>query len=162
MNARSFVLVVAALAVTVMPLADSFAGDSASTKPNSNGRTPKLREAVEIPEDYVGRDLTFTARVSTNGLWMKRVNAYFFLLIEDMEGSQLPPGGIGADSSVKLLRFVLPLEEGRKLIDELSADKTYDARIRFRIEREPNLFGNGWAYLARISSVEVPPAGTGR
>jgi hypothetical protein len=153
-------ILVAIVSIAIVPR--SFAEDSPSPKPNSQGRTPKLREVVEIPEDYVGRDLTFTARISTNGLWMKRVNAYFFLLVEDMEGSQLPPGGIGADSSVKLVRFILPIEEGRKLIDQLSADKKYDARIRFRIEREPNLFGNGWAYLARINSVEVSPAAMGR
>ncbi|MCI0377694.1 MAG: hypothetical protein L0215_08820, partial [Gemmataceae bacterium] len=34
-------------------------------KPSTPVRTPKLREVVEIPEDYYGRKFTFNVRVST-------------------------------------------------------------------------------------------------
>jgi hypothetical protein len=55
----------------------------------------------------------------------------------------------------QLLRFVLSKEDGRKLIDRLSADKFHEVRIRFTIDRERELVGPGWRYLARISSVQV-------
>jgi len=130
-------------------------GGPKPAQPPSKMRNPKIREVAELPEDYVGREFTFTVRVCTNGLWMKRAGEHFFLFIEDLEGSQLPAGGLGPDSSVNLIRFILPKEEGRKLIDQLSAARKYEARIRFRVERERDIFGTGWRYLGRIDAVEL-------
>ena len=130
-------------------------GGPDTAKPQNKVRNPKIREVVEIPEDYVGREFTFTVRICTNGLWMKRSGENFFLFVEDLEGSQLPAGGLSPDSTVNLIRFLLPKEEGRKLIDQLAANRKYEARIQFRVERERDIFGQGWRYLGKISSVEL-------
>jgi hypothetical protein len=159
----ALVLVAAAAlpsAATPGLLPKSFAGDRATwAKAPAAGRVPKLREVVEVPEDYVGREFTYTVRLSTNGLWMKRGAVDFFIFVEDLEGSQLPSRGLGPDSTVNLIRFILPKEAGRTLIDQLSAAQKYEARIRFRVERERDVLGSGWSYLARISSVELVGAG---
>jgi len=55
---------------------------------------------------------------------------------------------------VNLIRFCIAKEDGRKLIDQLNAAQTYEARIRFTIDRQPGFLGQGWDYLARISSIE--------
>jgi len=142
-------------------------GGPQPAQPQTKARNPKLREVVELPEDYYGREFTFTCRISTNGLWMMRAGDNFFLFLEDLEGSQLPSGGLSPDSTVNLIRFVLPKEEGRKLIDQLTATRKYEARVRFRIDREKDLFGQGWRYLGLISSVDLtqpavpPPSGPG-
>jgi len=158
LNRRTFLaLVSAALVGSAMAgiVQHTFADDGpASSKPKT-GRMPKLREVVEVPEDYLGQEFTYAARISTNSLWMKRHNAYFFLFLEDSEGSQLPSGGLGPDSTVNLIRFIYPVEEGRKLFDLMSAREKYEARIRFKIERERNVLGNGWVFIGRISSIEV-------
>ena len=125
-------------------------------KPASPSRTPKIREVVEIPEDYYGRTLTYNVWITTSQNWMRRGSGGdFFLFVRDAEGSQLPNFGLSPDSTVNLLRFVLPKEEGRKLINQLNAGKMYEATIRFTIDRERELVGPGWRYLARISTVEV-------
>ena len=126
-------------------------------KPAAPGRTPKLREVVEIPEDYFGRTFTYNVKITTRSSWLQRGSAGdFFLFVVDSEGTQLPHGGISPGATVNLLRFVLPKEDGRKLIDRLTADKMYDARIRFTIDREREPVSRGWLYLARINSVELP------
>ncbi len=119
-------------------------------------RTPKLREVVEIPEDYYGRKFTFNVRVSTKQGWIRRGSSGdFFIVVQDDEGSALPNHGIGPDSTVNIIRFLLPREEGRKLFERLSAEKLYEARITFTIDRERPVLSPGWVYLARISSVEL-------
>ncbi|MCI0743232.1 MAG: hypothetical protein L0Y72_29750 [Gemmataceae bacterium] len=125
-------------------------------KPAPSVRTPKLREVVEIPEDYYGRKFTFSVRVSTKQGWIRRGSSGdFFIAVQDDEGSALPNHGIGPDSTVNIIRFLLPKEEGRKLFERLSAEKLYEARITFTIDRERPVLGPGWVYLARISSVEL-------
>jgi hypothetical protein len=148
------VLVLSVTAPLLLP--KSLAADgNAGTKTPPVSRAPKLREVVELPEDYVGRDFTYTVRLSTGLLWITRGSSGdFFIVVEDLEGSQLPRGGIGPESTVKLIRFLLSKEDGRKLIDQLSAAQKYQARIGFRIEREKGLFGE-WRYLARIHTVEL-------
>jgi hypothetical protein len=142
---------------------NSYAGDGPnSAKPQAKARNPKIREVVEMPEDYVGREFTFTVHISTNRVWMKRGKVDFFVFVEDLEGSMLPAGGYAPDSTVNLIRFILPKEEGRRLIEQLSADRKYEARIQFRIERESDVFGKGWRYLGKISSVEVTQSATPR
>ena len=59
---------------------------------------------------------------------------------------------------MNLIRFILPKEQARKLIGDLSAVRKYEARIRFKIDRERDILGQGWRYLALISSVEVTDA----
>lgn len=142
-----------ALAVLTGAVSQAWSDDKSAT----SGRTPKLREIVEIPEDYLGRTFTYTVRITTSQNWMRRGSGGdFFLFVQDAEGSQLPNTGISPDSTVNLLRFVLPKEEGRRLINQLNAGKMYEARLRFTIDREREPLGPGWRYLARISSVEVP------
>src|SRR5262245_16959756 len=69
-----FVLVLTTLAITAAPslLQRSQAGDGdAAGKPQAV-RTPKIREVVEVPEEYVGKEFTYTVRISTNSHWMRR------------------------------------------------------------------------------------------
>lgn len=128
-------------------------GNRAGVKPG--GRTPKIREVVEMPEDYVGREFTYSVRLCTHALWITRASSgNFFMVFEDLEGTQLPAGGIGPDSTVKLMRFILKKEDARMLIDRLSASQKYEARITFRIETERGLFGDT-RYIGRISAVEL-------
>ena len=162
---RAFVaLVLAAAACASGPrlFQECIAGDGPATSKPKSIRTPKLREVVEVPEDYLGKEFTYTAWISTNSLWMKRVNAYFFLLLEDAEGSRMPSSGISPDSTVNLIRFIYPVEEGRKLFDQMIARDKYEARTRFKIERERNVLGNGWVFIGRISSIEVLKPATSR
>jgi hypothetical protein len=103
------------------------------------GPDPWDRTSLDAaPEDYVGREFTFTVRICTNGLWMKRGAVDFFIFVEDLEGSQLPAGGLGPDSTVNLIRFILPKEEGRKLIDQLQTipDAESVALINFLPQRQ--------------------------
>ena len=140
------------LAVLLGAASPAWSGDK-STAP---ARTPKIREVVEIPEDFVGQTFTFKVRITTQQTWMRRGNnGDFFLFVKDLEGSQLPNTGISPDSSVNLLRFVLPKEEGRKLFDRLNASKFYEANIRFTIDREREIVTGAWRYLAKISSIEL-------
>lgn len=163
---RSFRTCCQAFLVLVLALLfcmnSSAGGEPNTAKPQAKARNPKIREVVEIPEDYVGREFTFTVRISTNGLWMKRGSVDFFIFVEDLEGSQLPAGGLGPDSTVNLIRFILPKEEGRRLIEQLSAARKYEARIQFRVERERDIFGQGWRYLGKINSVDLTQSATPR
>lgn len=146
-------VVLLALAVLMGAASPGWSSDKSKTPQ----RTPKIREVVEIPEDYLGQTFTYTVHLTTKQSWMQRGGAGdFFLFVKDSEGSQLPNTGISPGSSVNFLRFVLSKEDGRKLIDRLSADKFYEARIRFTIDREREPVGPGWRYLARISAVELP------
>src|SRR5262245_37758991 len=45
-----------------------FAGDSPTAAKPKSSRAPKLREVVEVPEDYLGCEFTYTAQISTNSL----------------------------------------------------------------------------------------------
>ena len=144
----------ALLALANLAMAASVAKCEESTPQPT--RMPKLREVVEIPEDYYGRKFTFAVRITTRQGWIKRGAAGdFFVMVQDLEGSSLPNNGLGPDSTVNIIRFLLPKEEGRKLFERLNAQKLYDASITFTIDREPPVLGYGWVYLARISSVEL-------
>lgn len=155
---RVFLILVLALPLgTCGPwlLRTSFAGEGSSgTKQIPKGRIPKLRQVVDLPEDYVGREFTYTVRISTNALWMARGTTDFLIFVEDEEGTKLPRQGFSPDASINLIRFVLPREEGKRLIEELSAAEKYQARIRFRVDRQKGLF-DAWNYYAMISSVEI-------
>ena len=130
----------------------SSADKPAAAKP---APTLKLREVADFPEDYLGQTFTYTVRISTNPMWLQRGGDVFFLFVQDAEGNKLPNRGFTADSTINLIRFVLPKEEGRKLIAQLNATQTYEARIRFTIDRQRGFLNQGWDYLGRISSVEV-------
>jgi hypothetical protein len=132
----------------------SRAGGTGVAKPQKE-RSPKIREVCELPEDYFEREFTFTVNICTSSLWMRRGAVDFFIFVQDSEGTQLPYNGFSPDSTVNRIRFILPKEEGRRLIEELSAAHKYEARIRFKIERERDLFNQGWVYIGRISTVEL-------
>jgi hypothetical protein len=136
-------------------LPTSFAGEGPTgAKQKPHGRPPKLRQVVDLPEDYVGREFTYTVQISTNALWMARGTTDFLIFVEDEEGTKLPRQGFSPDATINLIRFVLPREEGKRLIEELSAAKKYQARIRFRVDRQKGLF-DAWCYFGMISSVEI-------
>lgn len=135
-------------------------GVAEGSGPPVPGRTPKLREIAEFPEDYFGKEFTHTVWLNTQPRWLERANSGdFFLFVKDLEGTQLPNRGFNPSSTINLIRFVLPKEDARKLIDRLDPGQMYQARITFRVDREKDLFGQNWLYLARISSVELvnPP-----
>jgi hypothetical protein len=86
----------------------SFAGEGATgAKQKPNGKTPKLWQVVDLPENYVGHEFTYTVRISTNALWMARGTSDFFIFVEDEEGTKLPRQGFSPDATINLIRFVL-------------------------------------------------------
>jgi len=114
---------------------------------------PKLREVVEFPEDYVGQTFTYTVKISPKLNWLQRNGrGNYFLYVLDSEGSLLPHrlGGGTLNS------LILPAAEARKLIVRLSAAETYEAQIRFSVEREQVAGTSGYYYIARVHSVELP------
>jgi hypothetical protein len=117
---------------------------------------PKLRHVADVPEDYLGRTFTYKVRISTQERWMYRNGDYFFLFVQDAEGNKHPNRGYTPDGTINLIRFILPKQEGLKLIERLDPSQMYEARIRFTVERQRALVGQRWDYLARISLVEVP------
>jgi hypothetical protein len=142
------------LALGLVALAGSTSPAWGGAKPGA-GRAPKLREVAEVPEDYFGRTFTYTVRVSTNYGWMRRAGDSFFLFIQDVEGNKLPNRCFSPESTVNYFRFVLPKGEGKRLIDRLNPDKMYEARIRFTVDRERALLGQGWLYLGKITRIEL-------
>ncbi len=116
-----------------------------------SGPAPKLREVVDFPEDYVGQTLTYTVKISPKRLHRNGTGDYSLFCL-DSEGSLLPDRlGSGTLNS-----FILPKAEARKLIVRLSAAETYEAQIRFTIERGQAVGGLGYYYIARVHSVELP------
>lgn len=149
------VLVVAAASSTAAPMVLlKSLGDEVPAAAKKESRAPKLRNVVDLPEDYLGREFTYTVRISTNALWMSRGATDFFIFVEDEEGTKLPRQGFSPDASINIIRFVLPRAEGKRLIEELSAAQKYQARIRFRVDRHEGLFG-AWEYFGMINSVEI-------
>jgi len=126
-----------------------------SADKSAPARTPKLRQVADVPEDYLGQTFTYDVRISTNQRWMQRSGPGFFLFVEDGEGNKLPNRGFTPDATINLIRFVISKEDGHKLIERLNAGQMYNARIRFTIDRERELIGRGWLYLARVSLIEV-------
>lgn len=155
---RNFRIVLVALTLVALGAVAPWSIAGAGQK-QAKERNPKIREVCEVPEEYLGREFTFTVHISTNSLWMRRGAEDFFIFVQDSEGSQLPYNGFSPDSTVNRIRFILPKEEARKLIDQLSAARKYEARIRFKIDRERDLFNQGWLHLAKINTVELtqPP-----
>jgi hypothetical protein len=146
----SGLLVGLGLAICVSTASPAWSGDKGAP-----AKTPKLRQVADLPEDYLGRTFTYKVRISTNQAWMNRSANHFFLFVQDAEGNKLPNRGFSPDSTVNLIRFVVSKEEGRKLIERLSAGQMYEAQIRFTVQRQQAFLGQGWDYLAIISSVEV-------
>jgi len=143
-------------AAPALPRTGVAAGADGAAPQAGAARTPKLREIAELPDDYLGKEFTHTVWLTTTARWMERGGSGdFFFFVQDSEGTQLPNRGFTPSSSLNILRFVLPREDGRKLIDQLTAGRMYEARIRFRIDRQKDLFGQNWEYFARINSVEL-------
>src|SRR5262249_36752400 len=102
---------------------------------------------------------TYTVRISTNQYWMRRAGAYFFLFVQDSEGAKLPGTGFNPDSTVNLIRFLVPTDEGRKLIDRLDAGQMYEAAFASRSNaKEPSL-AKACSILAgsALSKLSMPP-----
>src|SRR5262245_20382297 len=148
----------AAFVLLALPALLSFAspGWGADKAPVPPG-APKLRVVVDIPEDFVGREFTYTVRLTAADHWLQRDPAVgFYIFVQDLEGTRLPRQGFTPAGLNNSLRFVLPKDEGRKVIERLSTTQLHEARIRFRVSRVRNTITGEWQYLARISAVELP------
>src|SRR5262245_22155696 len=131
------VVILTALAITAAPavLQECQAGDGPSRERAQTAQTPKIKEVLEFPEEFVGKEFSYTVWVTSHAAWMARAGEYLFLFVKDAEGSKLPRGFDPA-SAVNLMRLILPKDEGRKLIDQLNASRFSAARIHFKVERE--------------------------